>query len=334
MGDDEFFRQLAGGMLADHLPGAKSAPRHSTGTASENGQSPGGRSARPRNRSPRPRPDQSTRSRAPARARPSWARLGALGAIAVALGAVPVLLLGSGGKEPAARHGTDVVARAGKPNGRPATAHARLVVAWRARGREAPALEVPWRSGGRAEIAGGLTAAAGRPIAGARIGVLAADAHRPEEGSRTVGELRTDSRGRFATAVALDRGAPRKLLTFTYLAHSDDDVPAATVRARLTVVAAISTRTSSHRARRGTSVLLGGQSPGGATVEVLSRHPGSEGWLIASVAQATHTGRWEAAVYFPSYAQRGVYRLRARVVGDERRSFLSADSRPVEVRVR
>jgi hypothetical protein len=183
-------------------------------------------------------------------------------------------------------------------------------------------------------IAGRLTTATNRPIADARIGVLAADASAPERGNSTVGEVRTDRQGRFATAVALDRGAPRKLLTFTYLAHRGDQVPAATARSRLEVAGAISARASMRETRRGASVPLEGRSSGEASVQILVRQPGSRAWRISSSAQATRTGRWEASVYIPSYAPRGTYRLRARVLGDTRRGFLSGESQQVTVQVR
>lgn len=149
-----------------------------------------------------------------------------------------------------------------------------------------------------------------------------------------MGEVRSDREGRFAAAIALDRGASRKLLTFAYLPRGRDKLPAATARARLEVAGTISARTPTRRTRRGRSVPLEGRSPAGATVQVLMRQPGPRQWRIHSSAQASRAGRWEAGVYIPSYGPRGRYRLRARVLGDDRRGFLSAKSQPVSVQVR
>ena len=223
----------------------------------------------------------------------------------------------------------------GEPNGRPATDDARLTVWWPgddgSRGRE---LSARWRPGASAVIEGRLTSQAGEPIVGARIGVLAADAAAPEQGSRTVGEVRTDRRGRITTAIALDRGAARKALTFVYLARSRDRVPAATSGARLAVTAAISAEATTHETQRGATIELAGRSPRDATIKVLVREPGRPRWHVTSVTRASPAGRWETAAHVPTYARRGTYQLRARTAGDPTRGFLPATSRPIDIRVR
>ena len=334
MVEDEFFRQLADGALADNQPAVGSARPEDRGSPRPNGQPPrrpparrGGPHERkpspPRSGPPRPRGTSST------------ARGAALAAVALAGAALAALLFGSSGAGDSAKRPGEVGEQPGPPNGRPATADARLSAWWpAARGQHTRELEVSWRPRGRAVIAGRLTDASDRPIADARVSVLAADGSNPEQGSRTVGEVRTDRLGRFSAAIALDRGAPRKLLTFTYLARSGDKVPAATVRTELAVRGTVSVRPPTRRTQRGRSVVLEGRGPAGATVQVLVREPGLRLWRIRSSAPASRTGRWEAALYIPSYVPRGTYRMRARVLGGQRRGFLPANSRPVRVQVR
>jgi hypothetical protein len=119
---------------------------------------------------------------------------------------------------------------------------------------------------------------------------LAADVGRPEQGNSTVGELRTDRRGRLRAAIALDRGAARKLLTFSYLAYGDDTVPAALARAQLEVEAPISLRARRRRARRGGRVELRGDSAPHARLKLLADPPGARGWQTLAKVRAALTG--------------------------------------------
>ncbi|MGI8944757.1 MAG: hypothetical protein ACR2GL_00770 [Thermoleophilaceae bacterium] len=255
---------------------------------------------------------------------------------ALALGAILAgLIAQSNGPELSARHPAEPAGQNGEPNGRPAAADARLRAWWPAvRGGHGRTLRVAWRPGGRAMVAGRLTSAGGEPVAGAQIRVLAADGSKPERGPRSVGAVQSDARGRFVAAIALDQGAPRKLLSFVYRAHRRDKLPAATGSARLELVAPLSVRTPTPRTRRGRSVPLAGRAPARAAVEVLMLQPGTRRWRTHSSVHATRTGRWEAGVYIPSYGPRGTLRLRARVPGDDRRGFLPTASHPVSVRVR
>ena len=332
--EDEFFRQLADGALA----GAQRA----TATASPGLKSiarPGGQPPRrpPARRGEPPNPEPPPRQSGPPdpRARVTTARPNALGALAVA-GVLVALLFGSSGSKRSVTETAEGDRPHGAPNGRFAAGDAQLRVWWpAARGRYQRDLRVGWRPGGRAVIAGRLTRApGGAPIADGRISVLAADGSEPGQESRRVGVVRSDRHGRLVAAIALDRGAPHKLLTFAYRARSPDKRPAARARARLEVAAAVSARTLIRRTQRGRSIPLEGRGPPGATVKVLVRRPHSRQWRIHSSVKSSPTGRWQTDVCIPSHAPRGRYRLRARVLGDHRRGFLPAKSQPVSAQVR
>jgi hypothetical protein len=218
------------------------------------------------------------------------------------------------------------------PNGGPASDEARLRVGWGA--NKAARLRARWRRGGRAIIVGRLTTPAGKAVAGAQVSVLAADAERPEEGSRSVGELRTDQRGRFRAAIALDRGAARKLLSFSYLAHGDDTVPAALARARLDVEAPISMVARERLVRREESVILEGRSAPAAWLRLQAAPPDGRGWQTLDRVRAGRDGRWRAGVRVPRGAIGGRFRFRARAAGSPAQGYAAAASRPVTIQVR
>ena len=328
MVEDEFFHQLTSGALADK-PSTDAAPLAVTRDLRP---STGAPTRRPPEREVRRRAHGAARTVRPGRRRRGsssrWSPSPPSRSSHAGRRCGRHRAVGTGGPR---RRG----AARGEPNGRPATDDARLTVWWPgdhgSRGRE---LRARWRPGASAVIEGRLTSQAGVPIVGARIGVLAADAAAPEQGSRTVGEVRTDKRGRFTTAIALDRGAARKALTFVYLARGRDRVPAATSGARLAVTAAISAVATTRETRRGASIELAGRSPRDATINMLVREPGRRRWRVTSVTHASPAGRWETAAYVPSYGPRGTYRLRARTAGDPTRGFLPATSRPIAIRVR
>jgi 5-hydroxyisourate hydrolase-like protein (transthyretin family) len=190
------------------------------------------------------------------------------------------------------------------------------------------------RRGGRAIIVGRLTTRAGRAVAGAQVTVLAADAERREQSSRTVGALRTDERGRFRAAIALDRGATRKLLGFSYLADGDDTAPAALARARLDVEAPIRLVAREPRARRGESVELAGRSAPAAAISLQVDAPDGHGWQTLASVRAGRDGRWRASVRVPPGAIGGRYRFRARVAGSRKQGYAAAATRPVTIEVR
>jgi hypothetical protein len=327
--EDEFFRQLAGGSLAD----TEAAP-----------------AARPRRRRPEP-PRGATDPHAPhpiggagvgadssevfrQQEQPQEpppptphrrGRLAACASLAVVMLAVALVVFGGGERGPADSD-------RGVPNGRPASDEARLRVGWGP--AKAARLRARWRRGGRAIIAGRLTTPAGRAVAGAQVGVLAADAERPEQGSRTVGELRTDERGRFRAAIALDRGVARKLLGFSYLAYRDDTVPAALARARLDVEAPISMGARERQVRRGESVVLAGRSAPAAALGLQAAPPDGRGWQTLARVRAGRDGRWRAGVRVPRGAVGGRYRFRARAAASRRQGYAAAASRPVRIEVR
>jgi hypothetical protein len=185
-------------------------------------------------------------------------------------------------------------------------------------------------------IAGRLTTRRGAPVAGASVSVLAGDAERPRDGSRSIGELRTDRHGRLCGAVSVDGGAARKPLTFTHVPNGRDAAAAVTASALLEVSATVTARALSSPARRGGTVRLGGDSaPPTREVEVLVREPGAEGWSRRRLlVPARASGRWEAGFYLPGFARPGVYRFRARIRGDSTRGVLGAESGTLAVRVR
>ena len=330
--EDEFFRQLAGGSLAETDPPPPPRPRPQRPRVPRGGTDPHGphpiAAAEPGHQ------DRNGSARSPAaleepppRAPRRRGRLAAWSSLAIGALAVALVVLGSdgGGSRPAD-------SSRGVPNGSPASHEAQLRVGWGARG--AHMLRARWRPGARATVVGRLTTPGGRPVAGARVTVLAADVGRPEQGNSTVGELRTDRRGRLRAAIALDRGAARKLLTFSYLAYGDDTVPAALARAQLEVEAPISLRARRPRVRRGGRVELHGDSAPHARLRLLADPPGARGWLTLAKVRAGTDGRWLAEVRFPRDAVSGRYRLRARVAANPRQGYLAAASRALEVEVR
>jgi hypothetical protein len=329
--EDEFFRQLAGGSLADTEPTPAVRPRRgrpetTRGTTDPHAPHPlGGAGVGPdnselfrRREGPQEPPPPTSRRRG---------RLAACGSLAVVMLAVALVAFRGGGGERATADGDG-----GVPNGSPASDEARLRVGWGA--DKAARVRARWRRGGRAIIAGRLTTPAGKAVAGARVSVLAADAERPEQGSRSVGELRTDERGRFRAAIALDRGAARKLLSFSYLAHGDDTVPAALARARLDVEAPISMVGRERRARRGGSVVLAGRSAPAAALGLQADSPDGRGWQTLARVRAGRDGRWRASARVPRGAIGGRYRFRARAAASPRQGYAAAASRPVTIEVR
>jgi hypothetical protein len=327
--EDEFFRQLAGGSLADSEAAPVARPRRrrpetSRGATDPHAPHPIGAEVRPDN-SELFRPRDGPQEPPPPTSRRGRLAVGA--SLAVVILAVALVASGGGGGERATADGDG-----GVPNGSPASDEARLRVGWGA--DKAARLRARWRRGGRAIIAGRLTTPAGKAVAGAEVSVLAADAERPEQASRTVGELRTDQRGRFRAAIALDRGAARKLLSFSYLAHGDETVPAAVARARLDVEAPISMVARERLARRGESVVLAGRSAPAAALRLQAHRPDGRGWQSLARVRAERDGRWRASARVPRGAIGGRYRFRARAAASPRQGYAAAASRPVTIEVR
>jgi 5-hydroxyisourate hydrolase-like protein (transthyretin family) len=350
--DDDFFRQLAGGGLAEPTP--PPTPRPTAPKPPPEPRQHQGARARPGARHPLHKeasvapPRRSVGDREPGTGRRDtsafppptrWlARFVAPAGLALAaLG----LLLGSGDEshptEPARTESTATEATADSGtrldrSASPGADRGRLEVRWPA--SDGDALRARWRRGAKATIAGRLTTRAGKPVAGARVSVLAADAATPRHGKRTIGELRSDRRGRFRAAIALDEGAAHKLLSFSYLADPDDTVPAALGRAELRVYAPITLAAPPRRARPGGRLRLRGRSAPEATVRLLTRPPGEDAWRRLVGVRASARGRWEATVRIPAEAATGRYRLRARAAASPERGYLAAASRPVRMEVR
>jgi hypothetical protein len=327
---DDFFRQLAGGSLADSEAAPVARPRRwrpetPGGTTGPHAPHPIGAGVGPDN-SEVFRPRQGPQELPPPTPH-RRGRLAACASLAVVMLAVALLAFRGGGGErgPADRD-------RGVPSGRPASDEARLRVGWGP--AKAATLGARWRRGGSAIIAGRLTTPAGRSVAGARVNVLAADAERPEQGSRSVGELRTDERGRFRAAITLDRGAARKLLSFSYLAYGDDTVPAALARARLDVEAPISMVARERLVRREESVILEGRSAPAAWLRLQAAPPDGRGWQTLDRVRAGRDGRWRAGVRVPRGAIGGRFRFRARAAGSPAQGYAAAASRPVTIQVR
>jgi len=342
--EDEFFRQLAGGGLDKAAPPPTpprtaperqpephqdqddqddrelSATRHRHPLNQQTPTTPPRRSAGDREPAAKPRDS------APPTAAQRLARLAAPAGLALAALAALVLLLG-GGDEPRPAEPTR---NSGERGGSPAAAHARLDVRWQA--SDDDTLRARWRRGAKATVAGRLTTRAGEPVAGARVSVLAADATAPRQGKRTVGELRSDRRGRFRAAIALDQGWAHQLLSFRYLDEGDTG-RAALGQAELRVYAPITLAVTPLRSSRGGRLRLRGRSAPGAAVRLLTSPPGGRDWRRLVDVTTTERGRWEAIVRIPADAATGRYRFRARAAASAERGFLAAASRPERLEV-
>ena len=341
MVEDEFFRQLSQGALADPKPDSRVGRHHQPGHDSgawaeaprEEGiaegehpfvaplvgaqRAPRGRRSQTRTQLSNGRQRTTVRERRPARLRVAVVAL--LGAVIVAL----AIIIASG-QEPTSSVPVEHRRSAERA---PAGAKALLRVTWRE--TRSNMLSEQWKAGASKTIVGRLLSPKGKPIAGASISVLAADASRSQQANRTVGELRTDRTGRFATSVALDRGAPRKRLTFIYLAERDDTVPAARAQATLAVYAPASASAAPQRVRRGEPVVVRGRSAPGAKVRLLISQPTEPAWRRLTSARADGGGRWKATVRISRRSPTGTYGFRARIAGSQALGFLAARSRPV-----
>jgi hypothetical protein len=333
MTEDEFFRELVAGELADSPRRAN--PARGPGS---NGRAPAAAQAPATARRAPARPARRVRGRAERGSRRLRRRLlagvVALTAAVLASWALAVAFRKrpeAGAGERGAR--AEVAGRAAAQKARRA---ARLGVWWPGGdSNRATGLRVRWRRGGEAVIAGRLATRRGAPVAGASVSVLAGNADRPQDGSRLIGELRTDRAGRLRGVVSVDGGAARKLLTFTHVPNGRDAAAAVTARVVLEVSATVTARATSRLARRGGTVRLDGDStPPAREVEILVREPGAEAWSRRLLVPTRPGGRWQAGLYLPSYARRGVYRFRARISGDRARGVLGAESGTLAVRVR
>ncbi len=283
--------------------------------------------------------DEASARKAPRRARPVperarsiRSRLLAVGALGLAVITLIALVSGHDKRSvaqhtrsspPAQRAGSDArpapsqntahsaYAGRGAPNGTPASEHSRLQLSWA--GAAGAALRAAWRSGGTATVTGHLSTMDGRRVRDAQVSVLAADANRPAQGSRTVGEVRTDTSGAFRVRIAVDRGAPAKLLTFAYLARAQDTVPAAEGHATLDIYAPVSLAAARGHIRRGQAVQLGGSTVPATAVELWAKLPGRAQWQRLANPRSARDGSFKATVRVGRDAEPGTYTFQARV---------------------
>lgn len=180
---------------------------------------------------------------------------------------------------------------AGTPNGSPASAQARLTLAWS--GARTSSLAV--RYGGAAMLTGRLTTSSGAPISGAQ---LEATATPSSTGAQPVAITapRTGADGSFSMPVA---PGPSRTLLLAYRAHAGDGASAASAQATLAVAAgltlSISPRTTSVGRRiRFSGRLIGGPIPATGTLLVLeARSPGGR-WIKFDVVRSDRRGRYVA----------------------------------------
>lgn len=267
-------------------------------------------------------------------ARSIRSRLAALGALAFTLVTL-LALIGGNHKRSATRHARSMTSaqRAvgaaqparkdqtadrpspgrGARNGTPAPDHGRLVLRWS--GASGDTLRTAWRSGGTATVTGQLSTRDGRRVGDAQVSVLAGDANRPAQGARTVGEVHTDKDGTFRVRIAVDRGAPAKVLTFTYLARAKDTVPAAEGHARLELYAPVSLTTNARTrsVSSGPAVRLGGSTLPAGTIELWAKLPATTSWRRLARARAGRDGTWQAIVRLGRTAMPGIYTFQAQV---------------------
>ncbi len=343
--DDDFLRQLAGGELTAtqtpanapwfperdvkpqdtaESPAAPGEPAEPVLTHPMNGSGPAHDAAR--RQAPR------RAKRAPQDARSVRSRLLAVGALGLGL-IMLIALIGGNGKPSVARHtrSSPSTQRAdakpapsqqtahaasvgrGAPNGTPAPQHGRLRLVW----ASAPGATVraAWRSGGTATVTGRLSTMDGRRVRDGKVSLLAADANRPAQGSRTVGEVRTDTSGAFRVRIAVDRGAPAKLLTFTYLARAQDTVPAAEGHATLDIYAPVTLTAATQHIRRGQAVQLSGSTVPASPVELWAKLPGDTPWRRLASARSARDGSFKATVHVGRDAAQGTYTFQAQVPG-------------------
>lgn len=335
--DDDFLRQLAADDLVDPQapssdPVAPKPDATAGGPLDPHAVHP---IVPPQPQPWRRRPRQPPRQQDPVGARRSSPdpglrrRLLAATALGVGVLAVTMVVLGADQRRPSQATATDP---RGAPNGTPAAEEVSLRAWWSQDGTSS--LRKRWRRDAEALVEGRLASGAGEAIAGAMVTILAADATRRDAVNRTVGEVRTDREGRFEAAIAIDQGAPRKRLTFSYVAHANDTVPSARARATLAVIPPVTLEADQRGMSRGEAVRLDGRTVPNARISLEVRPPGSDQWRQLDEVQADRDGDWWATVRAPRDASPGRWRFRARAARSPQDGYLAADSRPVGVEVR
>ncbi|MHB8243070.1 MAG: hypothetical protein ACYDHN_13900 [Solirubrobacteraceae bacterium] len=219
----------------------------------------------------------------------------------------------------------------GPPNGVNASTQASLVVRWKHSAKAA----ITSSYGSSHAIVGRLTAAAGVPIVGAQIEVLAKQSL---TGTRAVAlaSPRTDSRGDFTLRLA--RGLSSRSLRFVYRAHLGDPVAAASRTLRLNVRAPILLAIAPRITSVGRSIAFHGRLRGGPVpaegkqLILEARAPGSS-WIEFQVVRTDARGRFHAGYRF-KFPGPAVYQFRARSEPESDYPFAAGASRAVAVRER
>jgi hypothetical protein len=219
----------------------------------------------------------------------------------------------------------------GAPNGRNASAQARLSVRWRGTAKAS----ARGGFGRRRTVVGRLTTAAGMPIAGAAIDVRATPAYAGAK-AVTLPSPIADGAGRFALSVPA--GTSSRTLRLAYRAHLDDVQPAATAALRLITRAGIVLRVSPRTASAGSSIsfrgrLRGGPIPrGGKQLVLEARSPGSA-WIEFKVIRTDGRGRFRA-VYRFKFPGPADYRFRVRSEAESDFPYAAGSSNVVGVHER
>lgn len=319
MFEDEFFRQLVGGTLNEQTaPAVETAPAPAPVRAS--------RRADPRRRLSERLPEL---PRIPAMPRvPAMLdarRVGALAMGALVLVGVVAIARGSG---TAGTGGTAERSQAIKPmapaewggGGSGGAKRTELIVRWsgtsRGDGTGAAHRKVSWIRDGRLSITGTVRTPGGYRSDDGPISVSASEGGEDGEEAK-VGELTPNKEGDFRADVALDRGAPRKVLTFAY-SREGGRAPLATATAVLEVEGGL---TVDVRKSRRSVVLSGRTRPGRASLSIAARAPRSA-WSRQSSVQSDDRGRWRERIHLPRPAPRGRYTFRVSMGGDAEQGFL------------
>ena len=217
----------------------------------------------------------------------------------------------------------------GPPNGRNASAQARLSVGIDPRGRTSATV----RYGRSAALRGRLIDEQGRPIADATLD-LAARQERLGAAMQALGTVRTGADGRFRYIVA---AGPSRSVVVSYRARLGDPNAAATATVTLRVPAAATLAASPRRLAPGGTVRFTGRLRGrplprsGKLIDLQARERGR--WKTFDSVRTGARGRFAAKLRFTRRARRVTYPFRARVRRDESYPYALGLSRAVRVRV-
>jgi hypothetical protein len=218
-----------------------------------------------------------------------------------------------------------------RPNGQGASRFVRLSAWLRSRRtkRRASAV-VPYGSVRRVD--GRLTAADGKPIAGAVLDVVSR-VDRPGAKDKRAGAVTTRADGRFSYRV---RRGPSRDLRFEYKAYTLDPAPVSSARVTLGVRAGFRLRLSPRRVRNGQRVVFRGRLKGGparkgtrVTIDVLV--PDARRRVPIGNVKADAKGRFRFTYRFRRTLVQARYRFQARLVAQPGYPYRGATSRRVSV---